>query len=180
MRLSHLVLLCFAAGASARAATVELQLSSATVVAGNTFTLDVRAINLGASTVVTFGMNPYTSDPAKVSFVSAVVDPLFFDDSGFFGGNPAIAGDTFPPAGPGPITLATLTFRALQVGTVSVGVTSDLADPNQGLGLNGPAPDFLPSTVDLTSFALVQVVPEPSTVALLLAGIGALWICRPR
>jgi hypothetical protein len=125
-------------------------------------------------------MNPFISDSAKMSFVNAIVDPLFFDDSGFFGGNPAIAGDTFPSAGPGPITLATLTFLALKAGPVSIGVTRNLADPNQGLGLNGPAPDFAPSTVDLTSSRLVQVIPEPSTFALMRAGVGAIWIRRRR
>ena len=145
------LLLTVAASMQMPAATIGLSFSSNIVSAGGTFTLAVRVTNLAGDSLVDFGMNPFISDPSKVAFLGATVDAALNDDSGFFGGNPAIAGDAFPPIDTAPITLATLTFRALLPGTANVGVSSDLADPNQGLFLLG-------AVQDLSSAAAVSIV----------------------
>lgn len=151
------------------AATIGLSLSSNIVGAGSNFTLAVRVTDLASDSLVAFGMNPFISDSSKVAFLSAVVDPAFNDDSGFFGGNPAIAGDAFPPIGTAPVTLATLTFRVLQAGAVNVGVSSNLTDPNQGLFLLGGVQDLS------TSAAVNVVAPDPSTATLLILGLGVCY-----
>lgn len=155
------------------AATIGLSFSSNLVGAGNDFTVTVRVTDLAGDSLTGFGMNPFISDPAKVAFLGATVNAAFNDDSGAFGGNPAIAADAFPPISMAPITLATLTFRVLQTGTANVGVSSNLNDPSQGLFL-------LNAIQDLSSSAAINVVaPEPSTTGLLALGLGA-WFARSR
>ena len=169
MKRTTVLALTFAALAAipAHANLVTLSFSPGPVYIGNTFTMTVSATDLGGDSFSAFGMNPFISDPTSALFLGAVVNPALNDDSAFFGGNPAIAGDAFPPISTVPIELATLTFQALKAGPVTIGVTSDLSDPNQGLFL-------LNSVQDLTASQGINLVPEPTMLVplvLLLGGV---------
>jgi len=171
------VLLIAAAALPARADLMEVVASPNPVAVGSTFTVVVRVLDLqSGDELVAFGMNPFISDPSKAMFLDATVDSAFEDDSGFFGGNPAIAGSALPFIDSAPVTLATLSFRALAIGPVNIGVQSDLSDPNQGLLL-------LSGVEDLTASTAVNVAtPEPGSLVLLssIVALAALGVQRRR
>ena len=70
------------------------------------------------------------------------------------------------------IQLATLSFQALNVGSTSIGIFSDIIDLNEGLVY------FLSGNTDITASTNITIVekpdtviPEPSTYALLTMGL---------
>lgn len=116
----------------------------------------------GPDELIAFGFDVVT--PASFTFNGATVDLAFFDDSAFFP-NTDVAGSAFPGISGNDILLATLSFTTSVAGDFSVGIFSDLLDPNEGLFVLS---SFLP--LDMTTSANVTVTPEPAT--LLLMGIG--------
>jgi hypothetical protein len=154
------------------AATVALSFSSNLVVPGQTFTMDVTVIDLAGDAITGFGMDPFISDPSTATFLGATVGPLFNDDSGLFGRHPAIAGDAFPFPDTAPILLATLSFQTLQTGTVRLGVSTDLANVNEGLFL------LSGDIQDINISQSIDSVPEPSVAALMGLGLLASGIAR--
>lgn len=156
------------------AATVSLVFSTTNPGAGDTFTVDVTVTSVFAlrppgDLLLAFGFDPFISNPAAVVFESATVDSLFNNDSGAFP-DTAVSGSALLASGDftAPLTLATLQFRALSIGPVSVGITSNLLDPNEGLifleNVVAPGAEDLTSSTELN-----VVVPEPATPWLLSA-----------
>ncbi len=181
-RILFTTLLAAVSAALLPAATISLQFSSNQVTLGDNFTVTVNATNVFAGRpedmLLAFGLNPFISLPGNVIFLGASVGPRFADDSGSFLGT-AVAGDVFPGLGAGdfvePLTLATLTFRAIGSGFVDVGVVSDTSDLNQGLAFLADS-----NNVELTASGTIQVVPEPAVAWLLAPGLGALLLMRRR
>lgn len=174
---------------SAHAVMVELALSSPTITEGQTFTLDVIAHDVFAGRdpddlVLAFGFD-VAANPPLVSFTSATVAfPPFDDDSAMFA-DTDVAGSAFPAIPNNgmfdTLLLATLRFTALNAGSLTLGIVSDLLDPNEGLIY------ALPNPADLTTSLHVTIVPrgptaipEPSTVALLGSGLLSLLVFRWR
>jgi len=161
------------------AATVALSFSSNPVEPGQTFTMNVTVIDLAGDAITGFGMDPYISDLSIAAFLGATVGPLFNDDAGFFFGDPAIAGDApvFPatlfPDTP-PILLATLSFQALQPGTVRLGITTDLNASNASEGLFLLSGDIQ----DISMSQSMDFVPEPSLMGLVGFGLLGLGLAR--
>jgi hypothetical protein len=184
--------------APASAAQITLNFSSTNVNVGDTFTVEVRLTNTfenvnGETDVISaFGFNTAISDPALAQFVSALVNPLFSDDSALFNGNPQVAGTTVDPFGVGqgvitePFTLATLTFQALAPGQVNIGTLSDIDAPSQGLlFLLNEAPFVLVDSlsneglvVTINEAPVSNDIPEPSTWVLLGSSLGFLGLAR--
>ncbi len=192
--LSVLALLCLTT--QARAVSIELELMSNNIVVGDSFDVLVKAndvpdnpvyvtipgigqVYVGDNGITNFGFN--VASDAGITFDSAVVNPAhFWDNSILFPGmdiaadvgiNPAVSGDD--------ILLATLTFSAGNAGAFSLGVTSDLTDPNQGLGL------LTGDVVDMTAFIDVSVFgappsPVPAPSVAFLFGIGAAGLLAGR
>ena len=91
---------------------------------------------------------------AEFSLVSALVAPLFWDDSSAF---PAtdVAGSAFPGIGGNDILLATINFNSKLVGDFNIGIASDILTQNEGLGTwlyNGLDTD----KVDMTESVIIQ------------------------
>ena len=161
---------------------VTLDVSSTDINVGDTFTIDVIANGvtdidsvMGPDLVLAFGFDvDYTG--TEFSYNSATVGASFFDDSLLFGGTD-VAGSTDPfgmPVDGYNILLATLNFTSLTAGDYSLGILSDITDPNEGL----MTWLYFQPTIDITSNVNLSVasapapapVPEPAT--LLLLGMG--------
>ena len=72
---------------------VSLDLSSTSVNVGGSFSVDVRVDGVEASDrLLAFGFD--VTNDAEITFVSATVDPRFFDDSAFFA-TTDVAGSAF-------------------------------------------------------------------------------------
>jgi len=155
--------------------TTRLDVSTNTLFAGDLFDISVYIDDI-TDEVIAFGFN-VTFAASEFQYNNATVASTFFDDSTHFPSTD-VAGHVFP--GPGPtgdnILLAQLNFTSLIPGNFTLGIVSDLADPNEGLF------QFSSATADLTKNVFIHVndpgssapVPEPSTVILLAMGIGTL------
>jgi hypothetical protein len=121
-----------------------------------------------------FGFNVAVGNPAVLQYLGAIVPAPFNDDTGLFPGTD-VAGDVFPGLSTvsEPLHLATLQFKALADGTSLISISSNLADPNQGL-------IFLGKSIDLTgsTTASVAAVPEPGAVLLVAAGVLLIHVRR--
>lgn len=116
--------------------------------------------------VLAFGFDIFISDTSIVNLWEVEVAAPFDDKSGLLP-NTDVAGSVFPgianDSTNDTILLATLRFLVLSKGEVSLGITSDLTDINEGLIFS------LDGSKDISS-SIVVSIPEPN--ALLLIGIG--------
>ena len=187
--------------------TTRLELLDTLITPGETFDVEVRVdgvtdvdASLGPDYVLAFGFNvqggSFIYNGATVwpgQDLTTCGDPLaptqFCDDSLLFGLD--AAGSTLPdPSSFGDdeiygdnILLATLNFTAPSTpGLYSLGIVSDLSDPNQGLTtlLYYYDPLNNNSAVDMTTSIDVQVsgvsVPEPGTFLLFAIGVTGIGI----
>jgi hypothetical protein len=165
----------------ANASTISLNLASP-VNAGSTFDVAVQVNNLFTGrtpddSLLAYGFNVGIGNSSIFHYLGETPGPLF-DALPIFGGNPMVAGiaTNLSGIGPsdvsGPVPLAILHFSALTSGTTSISVTSDSADPNQGLVYFDLPYGSINGSINVTA------VPEPSTLVLLASGIGGLFIFR--
>lgn len=168
---------CLWLPSSTHASVIELQLPG-TVHVGDIVTLDVRATNVFdgldlSEEVLAFGFDVWMSNAGALSFEGAAVAFPFDDNSAFFP-NTDVAGSVFPglpnDGTHNTIPLATLSFRALIAGPLSLGIVSDITDLNEGLIY------FLSGSQDITATTNLvieprQTVPEPHVAMLLGAAL---------
>lgn len=158
------------------AAVVNLIPSSAVQV-GSTFTVDVWVDQLfaglpGDEALLAFGMTVANSSPQLFTFTGASIAAPFDDDSALVALD--AAGSTFPGISNQPanqsVRLATLSFFAIGAGDGTLGIRSDLSDPNQGLIF------FRNAAVSLNTDLAVSVtaVPLPAALPLMLGAISLL------
>jgi len=182
-RIFVLIFCClFVASISQATPIVRLEQSDTDIVVGEDVIISVFADGVDEidpfgfpDEVLSFGFD-FNFNTAEFSLVSALVAPLFWDDSSAF---PAtdVAGSAFPGIGGNDILLATINFNSKLVGDFNIGIASDIFDPNEGLGTwlyNGLDTD----KVDMTESVIISVgeapVPEPTTM--ILFGIGLLGL----
>jgi len=181
--------------------TTRLEILDPLITPGETFDVEVRVDGvtdsdplLGSDYVLAFGFNvqsgSFTYNGATVwpgRDLSTCGDPYaptqFCDDSTTLGLD--AAGSTLPDpflfgddeVYGGDILLATLSFTAPSMaGNYSLGIISDLSDPNQGLVT------YLYPQVNMTTSIDVQVsgvsVPEPGTLLLFTIGVIGMGMVR--
>lgn len=166
--------------APARAAIISLDVISPVAV-GGTFDVAVRVTDLFAGrsatdTLVAFGFDVTLGDASIVQYLDATAGPLF-DPLMLSAATPMVVGfsTSLFGIGPldvvGPLTLATLHFKALSAGFTSIGVVGD-SFPDTGLVFAE-----LPYGLFDTSVR-VSAVPEP--VILVLLGTGLLGLAAAR
>ena len=160
----------------------RLELSAEVIYPGDTFLLDVFVdgvtdFDIGEGRlvpdeVIAFGFDVNYS-PSEFAFNEATVNSALFVDDSFKPGfeNTDVAGSIDSPPGPmgDNILLASLSFTSLVAGDFSLGIVSDLSDPNQGL--------FALSGIwDITNSIPVSSVPEPATILLLASGMAGIGV----
>jgi hypothetical protein len=163
-------------GAShAFALNINLDFSQSIIMPGDSFSIDVNVTDTFSppfspsppNAVIAFGFDIVNTDPSVFAFQSASVNyTLFMDDSSLFP-DTDVAGSAFPPVMSPDFTfrLATLNFTALAIGRATVGIFSDLNDPNEGLRyLNTDSK--IQTVLDITT-----PVPEPGTIILIGSGL---------
>ncbi len=181
-RLCVLAVAMLAMSVPARAATITLDVASPVSV-GSMFDVTVLVTNVFAGrplddVVVGFGFNVTVGNSSVAEFVDSTAGSLFFP---LDLGTPMVSGIALNPLGigpgdfSGPLTLATLHFRAIGAGSSPIGVTWDSSDLNQGLVyLDLPYGPISAST----SVRAVSTVPEPATLLLVAAGLTVLGRTR--
>ena len=161
----------------ASALSMNLVVSDSYIMPGETFSIELWVNDVfdifPGDEVLAFGFDLTNSDPSIVSFNSATAGPLFDDDSALFP-NTDVAGSAFPGITDNSIHLATLNYTALSLGSVALGIASDVTDFNEGLVY------FMAGNIDITSSRNVNVVPEPSTYLLFGFGLAGLVFLRRR
>jgi hypothetical protein len=183
-----LFVICLAAFTlPAHAETITLSVAD-TVSSGSSFDVLVKVNGLfdGRTfddTLLAYGFNVTVGNSSIFSYTGETAGSLF-DDLSIPGGNPMVAGiaQNLLGVGPsdfmGPLTLATLHFDALGVGTTTIGVTWDSSDLNQGLVYFDLPYGGIDASKTVTS---ASTVPEPSSILMSAAGLGFLaFACRRR
>jgi hypothetical protein len=112
--------------------------------------------------VIAFGFDILISDSSIVSYTSYDIASPFDDDSASFLDTDT-AGSVFPGLPDDYFQIATLYCSALKAGEVTLGIISDMTDPNEGLHYLGRSFDISKS-INIT----VRFTPEPATFMLCL------------
>ena len=168
----------------ASATTIALVTPSA-LAAGSSFDVAVQLTGVfdthPGDALAAFGFDVVVGNPSDVSYTGETIGTLFTDVSGLFGPSPQVAG--FASAGflqagdfTEPLTLAILHFTAIAPGGSSIGIATDLADPNQGLLYLTAGADPLNDSTSVS----VNAVPEPATAIPGGLAMALLWLCRRR
>ena len=169
----------------AGAATILLNTPSSPAL-GSSFDVTVRLTGVFTThpgdALAAFGFNIVIGNPSRVSYTGETIGTFFTDVSGVFGASPQVAG--FATAGflqagdfTEPLTLAILHFRANALGVSTIGIATDLTDPNQGLLYLTASADPLNAS---SSANVTAAVPEPQTTIFIGLGLASLLLNRRR
>lgn len=142
---------------------------------GDYFDVEVLAISPLANAsvdelILGFGFNAALSGTGSAQFLGSSVNPLFADISTQEGVNLSAAGFAFPGLSVNDVgsllSLAVLHFQALAAGDLSIAISSDLNDFNQGLIYLTQSPLAIQANTHLT----ITAVPLPPAIVLFVSG----------
>ncbi|MDZ4800191.1 MAG: PEP-CTERM sorting domain-containing protein [Bryobacteraceae bacterium] len=173
-------LLLTAAAIQLSAATISLTPSTLNPTVGQTFTIDVLVDNNGDDEVYAAGFDYLISVVNRLSFVSAMFNPLFVSQT-VAGVDVYGTSETLTNITGNSFTLATLTLQAgPQAGLVTFSILSDTNSPDEGLfSLDPNTFDFFQTDLDASVQLDVQAVPEPASLSMLaLAGAALVFLKR--
>lgn len=148
------------------APVVSLELSGNPVSVGTAF--DIRVIASGLEVtdpVIGFGFDLDYDDSVFV-YNGASVNSSFIDNSGAFA-DTDVAGSVFPGISGDDIFLTSLSFTPQSAGDFSLGIVSDMDNPNQGLFT-------VYDKIDMSGDVTVNATPIPGAVWLFASGLVGL------
>lgn len=164
--------------------TTRLELSSAEIFVGESFQVNVFVDGLAElddfgfqNELVSFG---FDVDSGSFEYSGFGFDPAEygFEDVAAFLPSTGVAGMIFPGVSGEGVLLATLNFNAVAAGSYSLGIVSDLFDPNEGMfTLFYPQVDMT-TAMSVNVNAPVSSVPEPASLFLMGSGIIGLAVRR--
>ena len=166
---SLMVLFAFGFADASPIVTLEL-VEAPPLPVGGAFEIQVFA-DVGSLEIAAFGFDLFDADPS-LTFNGVVISPQFKTTSSSFA-NTDVAGIS-KPAGSivsgANVLLASLFFTASHPGIYSIGIFSDMSDPNEGLFFPHPnIPADITTTIDVTI-----AVPVPPAVFLISSGLAVL------
>ena len=166
---------------SVHAQSLVINPSTKSVSLGDTFTLQVEGKGFATAVVGGgFGLS-FDASVLKLNSVSIPAAWEFYPPTGPVTGTiDNVAGTlsdaaftTFASPKSGDFLAATLTFKAIGPGTATVRLTPSVSFPFTDVDVNAVNPSFGSATINISA------VPEPSSLALVLAGAGGLaWVAR--
>ena len=170
-----MVIAFFTNPSQSSALNIDLSISDTDISVGETFDIEVWAndASLSFDEVLAFGFDIINSDSSIIRYDSYTTGDFFWDDSLFFSDTDVAGSQGLPPGiTADSILLARLGYTAISDGDVTLGISSDILDLNEGLIYLWAGNMDITSSISVSVASASTPVPEPTTIFLMTIGMA--------